>query len=78
MAYCHSMTELLAAAASSDSAVSPLIFLLGALALVVVSTLGPLARMHERREELKRASSATKTATTSATATTTQTGDSGR
>jgi hypothetical protein len=42
--------QILAAAAESDGGVNPLFFVLGALALIVVSTLGPLSRMHERRE----------------------------
>ncbi|WP_111765096.1 hypothetical protein [Nakamurella deserti] len=41
---------VLAAAAESDGGVNPLFFVLGALALILVSTLGPLSRMHERRE----------------------------
>lgn len=40
-----------AAAADSDGGVNPLFFVLGALALIVVSTLGPLSRLHERRDE---------------------------
>jgi hypothetical protein len=64
LVYHYSMTDFLAAAAgSTDSAVNPLIFVLGALALVVVSTLGPLSRMHERSDEHRReARAATKPA----------------
>lgn len=47
------MITLIAAAADSSSGVNPLFFVLGALALIIVSTLGPLSRMHERRDELK-------------------------
>ena len=39
----------LAGAAESGGGVNPLFFVLGALALIVVSTLGPLSRLHERR-----------------------------
>ena len=50
------MEQLLtiAAAAESDGGVNPLFFVLGALALIVVSTLGPLSRLHERRDRARK------------------------
>ena len=51
------MQTILMAAAESDGGVNPLFFVLGALALIVVSTLGPLSRMHERRDSRRRAAS---------------------
>ena len=49
------MDIMLAAAGETDGGVNPLFFVLGALALIVVSTLGPLSRMHERRDAQRRA-----------------------
>ncbi len=49
------VSGLWAADPSTDSATNPLLFVLGGLALVVVSALGPLSRLHERRQEVKRA-----------------------
>ena len=51
------MDIMLAAAGETDGGVNPLFFVLGALALIVVSTLGPLSRMHERRDAQRRAAS---------------------
>lgn len=55
-----------AAAAGSDGGVNPLFFVLGALALIVVSTLGPLSRLHERRSELRKEATRRATDTTAA------------
>lgn len=44
------LSDVIAAAAETDQGVSPLFFVLGALALIIVSTLGPLSRWHERRD----------------------------
>ncbi|MEO5832679.1 MAG: hypothetical protein ABIR83_04825 [Nakamurella sp.] len=53
------VTQAMAAAAATDGGgVSPLFFVIGALALIVVSTLGPLSRIHERRAAAQRATSA--------------------
>jgi hypothetical protein len=51
-------TTVIAAAAETDQGVNPLFFVLGALALIVVSTLGPLSRLHERRDTKKHRSTA--------------------
>ncbi len=55
------MEQLLtiAAAAESDGGVNPLFFVLGALALIVVSTLGPLSRLHERRDRARKEAAGT-------------------
>lgn len=53
------VTQAMAASAATDGGgVSPLFFVIGALALIVVSTLGPLSRLHERRATAQRATSA--------------------
>ena len=45
---------LLLAADDGSSSISPWYFVLAALALIVVSSLGPLSRWHEHRDTLKR------------------------
>jgi len=52
------MNEWLAVAAGTDTSVSPLYFVIGGLAVVVVSILGPLSRLHERRDQQSRAAAA--------------------
>ena len=52
------LITMAAAAAESDGGINPLFFALGALALIVVSTLGPLSRLHERRDTAKKEAAA--------------------
>ncbi len=46
-------TGNLIAAGTDAGGISPLFFIAGAVALIVVSTLGPLSRLHERRSAAK-------------------------
>lgn len=50
--------QAMASAADSGAGtggISPLFFVAGAVALIVVSTLGPLSRIHERRSTERKA-----------------------
>lgn len=49
---------IISAADGAASGVSPVLFVVGGVALIVVSTLGPLSRLHERRSAEKRAAPA--------------------